>query len=187
MTATARGLALVVGFIGFILAVAAFIRELSLAVHSSLSWPVASWWHRLITAEPRAGAGIAAGITGVVAIALLVLAFRQLGSGRHGEESVEFAADDGTARVEVSALELALRRDIERQVPGVRTQSLTLSQQGEGWTVRLEALMPAADLSGTRLRMAGLAAEDLRRAGGMRLDGLDVVVTSLQTSSGPAA
>ena len=32
---------------------------------------------------------------------------------------------------------------------------------------------------GTRLRMAGLVAEDLRRAGGLRLDGLDVVVTGL--------
>ena len=180
MTATARGLALAVGVVGFIFAVAAFVRELSLAVHSTLSWPVASWWDRLTTAEPRIGAAVAAGVTGVAAVVLLVLAFRQLGGERRRTEAVEFAAADGSARIEVLALELALRRDIERQCPGVRTQSLTLSQQGDAWRVRLEALMPAADLAGTRVRMAGLVAEDLRRAGGLRLDGLDVVVTSLQ-------
>jgi hypothetical protein len=182
VTAAARGLALVVGVVGFIFAVAAFIRELSLAVHSTLSWPVASWWDRLTTGEPRIGAAVAAGVTGVVAVILLVLAFRQLGGAQRRTEAVEFAAADGSARIEVPALELALRRDIERQCPGVRTQSLTLSQRGDAWRVRLEALMPAADLAGTRLRMAGLVAEDLRRAGGLRLDGLDVVVTSLQSA-----
>ena len=121
-----------------------------------------------------------------MAVVLLVFAFRQLGGGRRRTEAVEFAAADGNARIEVPALELALRRDIERQCPGVRTQSLTLSQRGDAWRVRLEALMPAADLAGTRLRMAGLVAEDLRRAGGLRLDGLDVVVTTLQPASAGA-
>jgi hypothetical protein len=184
VTATARSLALVVGFVGLVLAVAAFVRELSLAVHSGLSWPVASWWGRLITAEPRLGAGIAAGVTGVVAIALLVLAFRQLGTGRRGPGQVEFGAGEGSARLEVQALELALQRDIERTCPGVSTQSLTLTGRGDAWRVRLEAVMPAADLAGVRLRMAGLVAEDLRRAGGMRLDGLDVVVTGLEPARG---
>ncbi len=187
MTATARALALVVGFVAFVLAVAAFIRELALAVHSGLSWPVASWWDRLITAEPRLGASIAAGVTGVIAIVLLVVAFRQLGSGRRGTEQVEFGAGDGSSRLEVSALELALRHDIERQRPGVRTESLTLAGRGDAWRVRVEARVPAADLAGMRLHMAGLVAEDLRRAGGMRLDGLDVVVTRLEPSSGAGA
>jgi hypothetical protein len=180
VTATTRALALVVGFIGLILAVAAFVRELSLAVHSGLSWPVSSWWDRLVTAEPRLGAGIAAGVAGVVAIVLLVLAFRQLGSGRRGPAQVAFGAGEGSTRLDVQALELALRHDIERTCPGVRTQSLTLTKRGDAWRVRLEALMPAADLAGVRLRMAGLVAEDLRRAGGMRLDGLDVVATGLE-------
>jgi hypothetical protein len=184
VTATSRSLALVVGFVGLILAVAAFVRELSLAVHSGLSWPVSSWWHRLITAEPRLGASIAAGITGVAAVVLLVLAFRQLGSGGRGPALVEFGSGEESARLEVQALELALRRDIERTCPGVRAQSLTLTKRGEAWRVRLEALMPAADLAGVRQRMAALVAEDLRRAGGMRLDGLDVVVTGLGPTRG---
>lgn len=184
MTATARSLALVIGFIGLVLAVAAFVRELSLAVHSGLSWPVTSWWDRVITAEPRLGASVAAGVTGVVAIVLLVLAFRQLGSGRRRSPQVEFGAGEGGTRLEVSALELALRHDIERTCPGVSTQSLTLTKRGDAWRVRLEALMPAADLAGVRLRMAGLVAEDLRHAGGMRLDGLDVVVTGLEPARG---
>jgi len=187
VTFTSRSLALVVGFVGLIVAVAAFIRELSLALDSNLSWPVASWWHRLIAAEPRLGASIAAGVTGVAAAVLLVLAFRQLGAGRRGPEQVELGAGEGSARLEVQALELALRQDIERTCPGVRPQSLTLTRRGDGWRVRLEALMPAADLAGVRLRMAGLVAEDLRRAGGMRLDGLDVVVTGLGPARGAGA
>ena len=184
MTAASRSLALVVGFVGFIVAVAAFIRELSLAVHSGLSWPLASWWDRLVIAEPRLGASIAAGVAGGVAIVLLVVAFRQLGSGRRGTTQVELGADEGSTRLEVQALELALRRDIERTCSGVRTQSLTLTRRGDAWRVRLEAVMPAADLAGVRLRMAGLAAEDLRRAGGMSLDGFDVVVTGLEPARG---
>ena len=184
MTATSRSLALVVGFIGFIVAVAAFIRELALAVHSGLSWPLASWWDRLVSAEPRLGASIVAGVAGVVAIVLLVLAVRQLGSERRRTTRVEFGAGEGSTRLDVQALELALRRDIERTCPGVRTQALTLTRRGDAWRVRLEALMPAADLAGVRLRMAGLVAEDLRRAGGLRLDGLDVVVTGLEPARG---
>ena len=184
MTATARSLALVVGFIGLVLAVAAFVRELSLAVHSGLSWPVASWWDRLVTAEPRLGASIAAGVCGVVAIVLLVLAFRQLGAERRRATQVEFGAGDGSTRLEVPALELALRHDIERACPGVRTQALTLSKRGDAWRVRLEAIVPADDLAGVRLRMAGLVAEDLRRAGGMSLDGLDVVVKGFAPARG---
>ena len=130
---------------------------------------MASWWGRLITAEPRLGASIAAGVAGVVAIVLLVLAFRQLGSGQRSSAHVELGDGEGSARLEVQALELALRHDIERTCPGVRTQSLTLTKRGDAWRVRLEALMPAADLAGVRLRMAGLVAEDLRRAGGLRL------------------
>jgi len=184
VTAASRSLALVVGFVGFIVAVAAFIRELSLAVHSGLSWPVSSWWDRLITAEPRFGASIAAAVTGVVAIVLLVLAFRQLGSGRRSSTQVELGAGESSTRIDVQALELALRHDIERTCAGVRTQALTLSKRGDAWRVRLEAFMPATDLAGVRLRMAALVAEDLRRAGGMRLDGLDVVVTGLEPVRG---
>lgn len=180
----ARSLALVIGFIGLVLAVAAFVRELSLAVHSGLSWPVASWWDRLVTAEPRLGASIGAGVSGVAAIVLIVLAFRQLGSERRRSTQVEFGAGEGSTRLEVPALELALRRDIERACPGVHTQSLTLTKRGDSWGVRLEAIMPAADLAGVRQRMAGLVAEDLRRAGGMSLDGLDVVVTGFAPARG---
>jgi len=187
VTAGARVIALVVGLVGFVVAVAAFVRELALAVHSGLSWPVASWWSRLITAEPRLGVGIAAAVTGVLAVVLLVLAIRELGSPRRGPDLVEFGAGDGGARLEVPALELALRRDIEKQCPGVRTQTLTLTKRGDAWRVRLEALLPAADLAGTRLRMAGLVAEDLRHAGGMRLGGLDVVATRLEPPRGAGA
>ena len=184
MTAGSRALALVVGLAGFVVVVAALVRELALTAHAGLSWPIAGWWGGLTGGESRLGASIAAAVTGVLAVAFIVLAVRQLRSPRRGPDLVEFGDDAGRARLEVPALELALRRDIEKNVPGVRTRALTLSKSGGAWRVRLEAQMPADDLKGTRVRMAGILAQDLRRAGGLDLGGLDVVVTRLDLPRG---
>ena len=45
--------------------------------------------------------------------------------------------------------------------------------------MRVEAELPARDLLGLQARAGGLLAADLARMGGLRLDGLDVVVTRL--------
>ncbi len=146
---------------------------------------MASWWDRLVTAEPRLGASIAAGVSGVAAIVLIVLAFRQLGSERRrlGRRSSSAPARAAPAS-RCPRWNSPCGATSNGQCPGVHTQSLTLTKRGDAWRVRLEAIMPAADLAGVRQRMAGLVAEDLRRAGGMRLDGLDVVVTGFAPARG---
>ena len=59
----------------------------------------------------------------------------------------------------------------------------------QGWDLAIEAEawrelvhLEAEHLG--RKKVAGLVAEDLRRAGGLRLDGLDVVVTGLEPARG---
>ena len=76
-------------------------------------------------------------------------------------------------------MERALRRRLENDLPGVKTRGLELTKRGDGWWVRLEADLPARDVLGVQARAGGLLAADLARMGGLRLDGLDVVVTRL--------
>ncbi len=92
---------------------------------------------------------------------------------------MEFGDAANRARLDVSATERALRRRLEKDLPGVKTRTLELTQRGDGWWVRVEADLPARDVLGLQARAGGLLAADLARMGGLRLDGLDVVVTRL--------
>ena len=186
MTSFSRAVAVIAGMIGLVVAAAACVRAIVLAADGTASWPVGGWWTRLISSEPRTAATIAAALTAVAAAALLVLAARQLGARARGTELVEFGGEAGSARLEVPALALALRRHLEASCPGVKTGVLTLDKVGDGWQARLEAELPARDLAGTRRRLAQVAAADLARAGGLRLDGLDLVVTGLLPLAGTA-
>ena len=159
------------------------MREAVLADASSVAWPFAEWWSRL-TAEPDVGdGGRRGGARPSWRSALIVLAVRQLRPRRRGPAQVELGDAANRARIDVPAMERALRRRIEKDLPGVKTRGLELSKRGDGWWVRLEAELPARDLLGVQARAGGLLAADLARLGGLRLDGVDVVVTRLTLSS----
>jgi hypothetical protein len=178
VTAGARLVAVLVGLVGLLFAAADLVREAVLANDSSVAWPFAGWWSRL-TAEPTWATALAAAVAALAAVALLVLAWRQLRPTRRGGGQVEFGDEAGRARVDVPAMEKALRRRLEKDLPGVKTRELELTRRGDGWWVRVAAELPARDLLGLQARAGGLLAADLARLGGLRLDGLDVVVTRL--------
>jgi hypothetical protein len=177
VTAGARLVAVLVGLVGLLFAAADLVREAVLANDSSVARPFAGWWSRLTTG-PTWATALAAALAAVAAVALIVLAWRQL-RPRRGGGQVEFGDEAGRARLDVPAMEKALRRRLERDLPGVKTRELELTRRGDGWWVRVAAELPARDLLGLQARAGGLLAADLARLGGLRLDGLDVVVTRL--------
>jgi hypothetical protein len=178
VTATGRAVAVIVGFVGLLFAAAGLVREAVLATARSVEWPFAEWWSRL-SAEPTWVTAVAAAVAAVVTVALILLAVRQLRPLRPDGGQVEFGAESGRARLDVVAMERALRRRLEKDLPGVKTRALELSKRGDGWWVRVEAELPARDVLGVQARAGGLVAADLASMGGLRLDGLDVVVTRL--------
>ena len=178
MTAAGRVVAVIVGLVGLLFAAAGMVREAVLAGERSAEWPVAGWWSQL-TAKPTSETTVAAAVAAVVAVALIVLAVRQLRPRRPYAGVVELGDEANRARLDVAATERALRRRLENDLPGVKTRALELTQRGDGWWVRIEADVPARDMLGAQARAGGLLAADLARMGGLRLDGLDVVVTRL--------
>ena len=178
MTASGRVVAVIAGLVGLLLAVADLVREAVLATERSVAWPFAEWWSRLTT-DPTWATAVAAAAAAAVALALILLAVRQLRAQRRGPELVEFGDAASHAQLDVRALARALRRRLENDLPGVKTRELELTKRGDGWWVRLEADLPARDVLGVQARAGGLLAADLARMGGLRLDGLDVVVTRL--------
>jgi len=178
VTATGRVVAVIAGLVGLLFAAAALVREAVLAADRGVAWPFAEWWSQLTT-DPTWATAVAAAAAAVVAVALLLLAVRQLRAQRRGPMLVEFGDAASRVQLDVLAVERALRRRLENDLPGVKTCELALTKRGDGWWVRLEAELPARDVLGVQARAGGLLAADLAGMGGMRLDGLDVVVTRL--------
>jgi len=178
MTAGGRVVAVIVGLMGLIFVATDLVREAALAAGRNVEWPFARWWSQLIT-DPTWVTALAAAAAAVLAVALIVLAVRQLRSRRRGPERVEFGDGASRAQLDVPAVERALRRRLEKDLPGVKTRALELTKRGDGWRVRVEADLPARDVLGLQARAVGLLTADLARLGGLRLDGLDVIVTRL--------
>jgi len=178
VTASGRVVAVIAGLIGLLFAAADLVREVVLAAERSVAWPLAEWWSQLTT-DPTWATAVAAVAAAVLTVALILLAARQLRAQRPGPELVEFGDAASRAQLDVPATERALRRRLETGLPGVKTHELELTKRGDGWWVRLEAELPARDVLGVQARAGGLLAADLARLGGLRLDGLDVVVARL--------
>ena len=126
-------------------------------------------------AEPSLATTIAAAATGVVAVLLIVLAVRQLSAAPARRQVVEFGGADGQARLDVQALQNALTRSVRKNM-GIPACRVTLSKDPAGWFARVEAELPARDLLGVQERVTRCCAADLDRLGGVRLEGVDVVV-----------
>ena len=178
MNATGRFFAVLVGLVGVLFVAADLAREVVLASATTVSWPFATWWPSLTGAATWVTA-VAAAATAVVAVLLIVLAVRQLRPRRRGPDQVELGDAAGRARLDVPAIERSLRKRLDRDLPGVKTRALELSKRGDGWWVRVEAELSARDLRGVQARAVGLLGADLARMGGLRLDGVDVVVIRL--------
>jgi hypothetical protein len=185
MTPTARLIAVVAGLAGLLFAAAGAVREVVLAAHGTTDWPLSTWWAR-VTGEPSAATTVAAVLAGLLAVVFLLLAVRQLGGRRRGPALVEFAGEHGWARLDVGALECALRRRLEVEIPGLKARGLELSKRAGGWRVRLEAELPARDLDALQARAHGLVATDLARTAGMSLEVLDIVALRLTPPAGSA-
>jgi len=178
VTAAGRVVAVVAGLAGLLFAVAALVREAVLAAERSVAWPLAEWWTRL-TAEPSWKTAVAAAAVALLTVALIILAVRQVRPWQRGPAAVELGDEAGRARLDVPAMERALRRRLETGLPGIKTGALELTSEGDGWRVRVEVELPARDMLGVQARAGGLLAADLARMGGLRLDGVDMVVTRL--------
>jgi hypothetical protein len=180
VTPAARLIAVVAGLVGLLFAAAGTVREVVLAAHGTTDWPLSTWWAR-VTGEPSAATTVAAVLAGLLAVVFLLLAVRQLGGQRRGPALVEWAGEHGWARLDVGALEHALRRRLEVEIPGIRAHALDLSKRTGGWQARLEAELPARDLDALQARAHGLLAADLTRTAGMTLEALDIVALRLTT------
>ena len=178
MTSVARFIAVVVGVAGLVVGTAAVLRAALLAAEPGIAWSRPAWWTS-VTSGASLATGIAAGVTAVVAVILLVLAVRQLRTGSSRRPLIEFDGADGQARLDVHALEKALERSVRERVDGVRACRVTLGKEPGGWFARVEAVLPARDLSGVQERITRLLAGDLDRLGGVRLEGVDLVVAAV--------
>jgi hypothetical protein len=186
VTPTARFIAVVVGVVGLVASMAALVRAAVLAAEPGLTWPLPDWWTS-VTAGSSLATTIAAGVTAAVAVVLIVLAVRQLGHGSSRRPVIEFGGADGQARLDVGALEKALQRSVRAHVDGVGACRVALSKEPAGWFARVEAQLPGRDLMGVQEHVTRQLQFDLDRLGGVRLEGVDLVVTAVSGLARKAA
>jgi hypothetical protein len=176
VTSAARFIAVVVGVAGIVMGVAAMVREAILAAEPGITWATPGWWTTVTGGAPPATT-IAAIVTGCVGAVLVVLAVLQVRSGSSRRRVLDFGGEKGQSRLDVHALERALQKSVRAGLEGAQACRVTLTREPGGWFVRLEAELPARDLLGAQERATRLLRGDLERLGGVRLEGVDVVVT----------
>lgn len=183
MTRFARIVAGVAGVAGLLLAGAALVYEATLAVDDGLVWS-SSWWNEL-TAERSLPAIIGAVVATLVTILLLILAARHI-APRRAPDAVEYAVEDGTARLSLPALRKALRRRFEGMVPGSRVTGIDATRSDDGWSVRLAADLPICDLQDMHSAVFEAFRDDLRCTASLELVHLDIVADSMRAAARPA-
>jgi hypothetical protein len=181
VTPLARAVAVVVGIAALLLCGAALVRQAALAANADVSWRGATWWAHLTTGSST-GTIIAAAVVGVVAAALIVFAYRQV-SPRLAPQAIEFAVEDGTARLSVPALRKALRRRFESMLPGSKVGEVGVSLNGSEWNVRVEADVPVCDLRDVQSAILEAFRDDMRKVAGIEIARLDLVVTSMRAAA----
>jgi len=167
------------GLVLLALAGAVVVREVALAVDPELEWAVPAW--RELTTAGALWTGIAAGVLSALAATLLIVAVRLVTPP--ARSVVEFGVDGASTRADVTALQRLLTRRLEQVVPGLKVARLWLDRGSDGWRVWVLADLPWMELEEARRRAAAAAADELRRAGDLRLRRLDLEVRHVTVSS----
>jgi hypothetical protein len=179
VTPTARIVAVVAGIVSLLLCAAALVRQAALATNAGLTWKGSAWWTDL-TAGSSTGTIVAAVVVALVTVALVVFAYRQV-QPAVPPQVIEFAVDDGTARLSVPALRKALRRRFETMLPGSQVGEVAVSADDGGWHVRVEADVPICDLRDVQSSVLFAFRDDMRKVADIEISSLDLVVTSMRS------
>jgi hypothetical protein len=180
VTPLARFVAVAAGIASLLLAGAALVREAALAVDPGVSWRGSAWWADL-TGRSSTATIVAAVVTAALTVALIVLAYRQV-SPASAPQVIEFAVEDGTARLSVPALRKALGRRFQSMLPGSRVSEIAVSKGDDGWSVRVEADVPVCDLRDVHDAVLEAFRDDMRRVATVELVRFDLVVTSMRSA-----
>jgi hypothetical protein len=181
VTPVARIVAVVAGIASLLLCGAALVRQAALATSTDVTWKGSTWWSDL-TARSSTGTIVAAAVVSVVAVLLIVFAYRQVSPGE-APQAIEFAVEEGTARLSVPALRKALRRRFETMLPGSQVGEVGVSQDEAGWNVRVEADVPVCDLRDVQGAILHAFRDDMRKVAGIEIARLDLVVTSMRSAA----
>jgi hypothetical protein len=181
VTPAARIVAIVAGVVSLILCGAALVRQAALATSTSVDWKGSTWWSDL-TARSSTGTIVAAAVVSVVAVLLIVFAYRQVSPGE-APQAIEFDVEEGTARLSVPALRKALRRRFETMLPGSQVGEVGVGHDENGWSVRVEAAVPVCDLRDVQSSILHAFRDDMRNVAGIEITRLDLVVTSMRTAA----
>jgi hypothetical protein len=178
VTPLARIVAVVAGIASLLLAGAALVRQAALAADSGVTWRGSTWWADL-TSRSSTATIVAAALAAALTVVLIVFAYRQV-SPAGTPEIIEFAVEDGTARLSVPALRKALGRRFQAMLPGSRVSEIAVARGDDGWSVRVEADLPVCDLRDVHAAVFEAFREDMRRVATIELTRLDLVVTSMR-------
>ena len=181
MTPFARIVAIIAGILSLLLCGAALVREAALAVDAGVSWRGSAWWADLTT-RSSTGTIVAAAIVSAVPVVLILFAYRQV-SPASTPEAIEFAVEEGTARLSVPALRKALGRRFQAMLPGSRVSEIAVARGDSGWSVRVEADVPVCDLQDLHHAVLEAFRDDMRRVATIDLTRLDIVVTSMRPAA----
>lgn len=173
-TAATAGLALL-ALLG-----AVVVRQVALAADETLEWSL-PLWDDLMNAGATWAAVAAVAFAALGAI-LLVAAIRV--ALPPSPPVVEFGEGGASTRVDVATLQSMLARQLGRAAPGLRVERVWLDRGPDGWRVWMRVDLPPLELEAARRRAAAIAADELRRAGGLPLTRLDLEVRRVTVRSG---
>ncbi|MBN2203477.1 MAG: hypothetical protein JW767_00455 [Thermoleophilia bacterium] len=176
----ARAAAAAAGLVLLALLGAVVVREVALAADETLEWSIPLWDH--LTNAGATWKAVAAAAFAALGAMLLVGAIRV--ALPPSTPVVEFGEGGASTRVDVATLQSMLARQLTGAAPGLRVERVWLDRGPDGWRVWVRAEVPRVELEALRRRAAAVAADELRRAGGLPLARLDLEVRRVTVRSG---
>lgn len=176
----ARVAAAAAGVVLLALLGAVVVRQVALAADETLEWRI-PLWDDLMNAGATWTAAAAIAFAALGAI-LLVAAIRV--ALPPSPPVVEFGEGGASTRVDVATLQSMLARGLTAAAPGLRVERVWLDRGPGGWRVWVRVDVPRVELEAVRRRAAAVAADELRRAGGLPLTRLDLEVRRVIVRSG---